>query len=155
MSSDQFIIYILVFIVAVLIAWVALLETKFKKLPSVKSDKIVNDRLKKLEEDTSELIKFKDKTELNIISINNEIRDTIQGIETIRFNPFKGDGIGGDQSFATALLDKNGNGIILSSLYSRQKVSVFAKPISNWISKYEMTEEEKEVLEKAKARKTK
>ncbi len=154
MSSDQFIIYILVFIVAVLIAWVALLETKFKKLPSVKSDKIVNDRLKKLEEDTSELIKFKDKTELNIISINNEIRDTIQGIETIRFNPFKGDGIGGNQSFATALVDKDGNGVILSSLYSREKVSVFAKPIINWKCEYEMTEEEKEVLEKAKSKKS-
>ncbi|OGD68107.1 hypothetical protein A3I18_01430 [Candidatus Campbellbacteria bacterium RIFCSPLOWO2_02_FULL_35_11] len=155
MPIDQIFIYILLGIVLILAVWITLLEIKFKKLPSVKSDQKVNDRLTNLEKNSSELNIFKEQTTLKITSINNEIKETIQGIETIRFNPFKGDGIGGDQSFATALLDKNGNGIILSSLYSRQKVSVFAKPISNWISKYEMTEEEKEVLEKAKARKTK
>jgi len=155
MPIDQIFIYILLGIVLILAVWITLLEIKFKKLPSVKSDQKVNDRLTNLEKNSSELNTFKEQTTLKITSINNEIKETIQGIETIRFNPFKGDGIGGDQSFATALLDKNGNGIILSSLYSRQKVSVFAKPISNWISKYEMTEEEKEVLEKAKARKTK
>lgn len=155
MTTEEIIIYALIGIVSILLIWVTSLQIKFKKLPSVKSDEKVNERLLNLEKNSSELNIFKDKTELDVISINNEIRETIQGIETIRFNPFKKDGIGGNQSFATALIDKDGNGVIISSLYSRDRVSVFAKPIDNWNSQYELSGEEKEVLEKTKTRKTK
>jgi len=48
-------------------------------------------------------------------------------------------------------LNKKGSGVIISSLYTRDKVSVFAKPIENWQSKYELSEEEKDVLNKTKA----
>ena len=62
-------------------------------------------------------------------SLQNLLENNIQNIEVVRFNPFKDEGMGGDQSFAISFLDKKGNGVIMSSLYSREKVSVFAKPI--------------------------
>ncbi len=150
MTTEEIIIYILIGFISILFVWVILLEIKFKKLPSVKNDDRVNRKLDNLEKNVSELNIFKDKTELSIVSINSEVKKTIQGIETIRFNPFKKDGIGGNQSFATALINKEGNGIILSSLYSRERVSTFVKPIKNWSCEYELSEEEKEVLNKAK-----
>ena len=54
------------------------------------------------------------------------------------------------QSFAVALLSENGDGAVLSSLYARDRMSVFAKPVKNFSSEFEMTEEEKEVLARAR-----
>ena len=63
----------------------------------------------------------------------------------------KGDGSGGNQSFATGFLSEEKNGVIISSMYSRDHVSVFAKPIKNFISEQgELTAEEKDALNHAK-----
>lgn len=91
------------------------------------------------------------RTELEVYLKQAEIRmqSSIRGIATVRFNPFKGDGSGGDQSFATALITEGGDGFIISTLYSRDRVSVFGKPILKGTSTYELTEEEREALKKA------
>ncbi len=63
----------------------------------------------------------------------------------VRFNPFRD--IGGDQSFSLSLLDKDNNGIVISSLYSREGVRVYAKSIESGQSeKYPLTEEEKQAI---------
>ena len=64
------------------------------------------------------------------------------------FNPFPDQG--SNQSFAIGMLDEEGNGLVISSLYSRERISVFAKPVKNGKSEYELSTEEKEALEKAK-----
>ena len=71
-------------------------------------------------------------------------------MHTVRFNPFKGTGAGGNQSFATALLNENGDGVVLSSLYSRERVSVYAKPVQKFSSEYELSGEEKQAIKSAK-----
>jgi len=76
------------------------------------------------------------------------ISDSIKTIPTLRFNPFSDSG--GNQSFASAFLTEKGNGVIISSLYSREKTSVFAKPVEDFQSKFELTEEEQEVLDKSR-----
>jgi len=78
------------------------------------------------------------------------LRRSIQGVETIRFNAFKGTGEGGNQSFAIALLSENGDGTVVSSLYARDRMSVFAKPIKNFSSEFEMTAEERDAVTRAK-----
>ncbi len=82
--------------------------------------------------------------EKEIEKIKKELKNKLNTTETIRFNPF-GD-VGGKQSFATAFLDDNGNGTVISSLYSREKVSVFGKPVKKYNSEYELTIEEKEAI---------
>src|SRR3989344_6499288 len=68
-----------------------------------------------------------------------------------RYNPFKGTGEGGLQSHSTAFLSERGDGVILSSLTTRDRVSVFAKPIKNFSAvETELTPEEKEVLQGAR-----
>ena len=65
----------------------------------------------------------------------------------MRFNPFKD--VGGNQSFAIAIVNEDGDGIVLSSLYSRERMSVFAKQIKKGISEVELTEEEKIIVVEA------
>lgn len=72
---------------------------------------------------------------------------SIQKIGFIRFNPFSE--TGGDNSFALTLLDHANNGVIISSLYTREGVRVYGKPVEAGISKYPLSEEEKKSLERA------
>lgn len=71
----------------------------------------------------------------------------IQKVGIVRFNPFKE--LGGDQSFSIALLDGRDNGIVLTSLYTREGNRVYAKPVQNGTSSYHLSEEEKEAIKKA------
>ena len=50
----------------------------------------------------------------------------------------------------TDFLNEEKNGVIISSMYSRDHISIFSKPIKNLISEYELTNEEREALNKAK-----
>lgn len=71
----------------------------------------------------------------------------VQKIGFLRFNPFEH--TGGDQSFALALLDRANSGVIISSLYTREGVRVYAKEVRNGASKHSLSEEEQRVLEQA------
>ena len=76
-------------------------------------------------------------------------RRHIQRLGFLRFNPFRD--AGGDQSFAFALTDQEGNGFVVSSLHSRDITRVYGKPLVAWDSVYPLTDEEKQAIDKAKA----
>lgn len=72
-----------------------------------------------------------------------------QKIGFLRFNPF--DRVGGEQSFILALLDKENTGIVLNFLYTREGIRVYAKRVKRGLSEeYELSNEEKEAIKKAK-----
>lgn len=79
--------------------------------------------------------------------ISESISKSIQKVGVVRFNPFND--TGGDQSFSFALLDQRNNGLVISSLYTREGVRVFSKPIEKGLSKYGLSKEEKEAIKKA------
>lgn len=108
----------------------------------------LEDKIQKMEEQLANLEKFKMDTQKELASANEKIKKGIRDIQTIRFNPFPDQG--SNQSFAIGMLNDEGDGVVLSSLYSRDRMSVFAKPINKGRSEYDLTNEEREVLEKAK-----
>ena len=57
--------------------------------------------------------------------------------------------IGSDLSYSIAMLDGNNNGVIITSIYSRNESITYAKPIDNGISRYDLSEEENSVLHQA------
>jgi hypothetical protein len=73
----------------------------------------------------------------------------IQRVGVVRYNPFSD--TGGDQSFAIALLDSLGNGLVVSSLHSRTETRVFAKPVQGGRSRYPLSDEEQDAIRKALA----
>jgi hypothetical protein len=105
--------------------------------------------IKKEYDKTNDFIK---KTFAGMENLDTRIKKSITGTELVKFNAWKGTGEGGQQSFAGAFLDEEGNGIVLSSLYSRERVSIFAKTIKNGKSDVELTLEEKEAVSKAWAK---
>lgn len=69
-----------------------------------------------------------------------QARHHIQRVGMIRYNAFPG--TGSDQSFSVALLDADGNGLVLSSLYGRSETRTYAKPILAGKSTYPLSDEE-------------
>lgn len=128
--------------------WIVKTEKRLKRFFLGKKAKDLEDTIVKLEEDIVQLKKAKESTEKDLLGINDKLKKSIRGLETIRFNPFPDQG--GNQSFAIGLLNEEGNGVVLSSLYSRERMSVFAKPVKDGKSEYDLSEEEKEALVKAK-----
>ena len=96
------------------------------------------------------LEKFRTEMEDYLTTVEKRLRKSVQSVHTVRFNPFKGSGSGGDQSFATAFLNEEGDGVLISSLYSREHVSIFGKPLKKSASEHELSEEEQEAVEGAK-----
>ncbi len=101
-----------------------------------------------------ELESFRTEMETYLTTVESRLKKSVQSVHTVRFNPFQGQGAGGNQSFATAFLNEHGDGVIVSSLYGRDHVSVFAKPVKNHASEHELSDEEKEALESAKMKLT-
>jgi len=83
----------------------------------------------------------------DISVLDRVLQTAIQRVGLVRFNPFEE--TGGDQSFAIALLDQHGNGLVLSSLHNRAETRVYAKPIEGGESRYTLSTEEEQALNQA------
>ena len=77
------------------------------------------------------------------------LRRSFQRIGLVRFNPFED--TGGNQSFALALLDANGDGVVLSSLHSRTGTRVYAKAVNGGRSETALSDEETQAVRDAMA----
>ncbi|MEK7569211.1 MAG: DUF4446 family protein [Patescibacteria group bacterium] len=148
--SLQILVFTLIAIVVTLGVWVFVLDRRMKKLLAGKDAQSLEGTIRALGDDIRALEKFQTETTTYLADAEKRIRRSVQGVETIRFNAFKGTGDGGNQSFAIALLSENGDGTIISSLYARDRVSVFAKPVKNFTSEFEMTAEEKDAVAQAR-----
>lgn len=148
-TKPQIAFFVLTGIVLILgTFWAIVTEKRLKRFFLGKKAKDLEDTIITLENDIAKLNRAKENIEKEITVINAKLKKSIRGLETVRFNPFPDQG--SNQSFAIGLLNEEGDGVVFSSLYSRERMSVFAKPIKNGKSEYELTVEEKEALEKAK-----
>ena len=112
-----------------------------------------------LDEVLDSLIKRLDRTGERLDAMNKVQQDfeglirrgTIRNVGVVRFNPFPD--AGGDQSFAIALLDSEGTGVVISSLHARADTRIFAKPVEAGRSRYPLSDEEQDAIRKAQAHK--
>jgi hypothetical protein len=140
--------------VVILLVWVAWLQ---------RSDALLRRRLRRLIGDTqgAGLDELLDKQFRRLDTVAERVealnklhhelerlsQRSIQKVGVTRFNPFAD--TGGDQSFAIALLDADGNGIVLSSLHSRADTRVFAKQVQAGRSRHALSDEEQDAIRKA------
>lgn len=130
------------------IIWAIRTEKRLRRFFSGKKGRDLEDSIEILEENISKLKSAKENIEKELVEVNKKLKKSVRGLETIRFNPFPDQG--SNQSFAVGMLNEEGDGVVFSSLYSRERMSIFAKPVKKGKSEYELTTEEKEVLKKAK-----
>lgn len=102
-----------------------------------------------------ELMKTISKNKQDISAVDQRLTDFIeksrihfQKIGFTRYNPFTN--TGGDQSFILCLLDENLNGVVISSLHSRENTRIYAKQITKGAAPDQvLSKEEKQVINQA------
>jgi len=132
--------------VLVLLGLVIWMYVKLRRFLVGIDSKNIGDSLNFVSGNLKDLQNFRKELEEYLTTVEKRLKKSVQSVNTVRFNPFKGIGGGGNQSFSTAFLNEEGDGVVISSLYSRDHVSVFSKPIKKMKSEYELTEEEKEAV---------
>ena len=145
----QEIVFSLTGLIVILMLLVLRLELRLRKLLRGNSANTIEESIAQIEGDLRTLKLFKKDMAKYLENVEKRVGQSIQGVATVRFNPFRGNGEGGHQSFATSLISEKGNGVVISSLYSRDHVSIFSKPLKEFKSEFELTSEEKESLSKA------
>ena len=83
--------------------------------------------------------------------LDSDIASCVQKVGLVRYNAFKD--VGSDLSFAIALLDRNDNGVVLNGLYGSESSNIYAKPIKNRKSTYQLSDEEEYAIEIAEQNK--
>lgn len=123
----------------------------FRSANSTDIEKLLKLHTKTLED----FVRFQAESTNYMKSLDGRIKQKITNIATTRFNPFQGEGIGGNQSFSSVFADEKGDGVVITSMHTRERTNVFAKPLKNWSSEYELSEEEKQAVKNQKINATK
>ena len=80
-------------------------------------------------------------------TLTRNVKSSYQKFGMVKYNAFKG--MGGNLSFAFALLDMNNTGFILNSVHSREGCYLYIKMVEKGETEIVLGSEEKEALEQA------
>ena len=148
MSTNIIILFGLSFaLIAVLLFFVIQTELRLKKLFKGSKAHTLEDLMQGIVEKVKNLENGEEINAENIEKLAKRLSSQGRSVKLLRFNPFPD--VGGNQSFAVAIMNEKGDGVVFSSLYSRERMSVFAKPLTNGASDIELSAEEKSVVEEA------
>lgn len=117
--------------------------SKFSKGANIEI--LLNDYANSVEEVRNENVSIRNK--IDVIEKNS--MHALQKVGIVRYNAFAD--TGSDLCFALALLDFENNGVVINGVYSRDNTTTtYAKPVEKGVSKYTLSKEESEAIEKAK-----
>lgn len=89
-------------------------------------------------------------TNHHIKEMKETLRSTYQKSALVKYDAFRE--MSGALSYSLALLDQENNGVLISSMYSREGCYTYAKDVENGKCKINLSEEEEEALKQAVAK---
>ena len=138
-------VILLIIVLANIILLVKLNRRYVKFMKQLGNGNNIEEMLKKYLNDVRDVKKDNSEIKAYYTKLDSDIASCIQKTGIVRYNAFKD--VGSDLSFAIAMLDRNDNGVIFNGLYGSESSNIYAKPIKNGVSKYQLSEEEKSALE--------
>jgi hypothetical protein len=152
--ATEYILIGLSALICALIAWVTVLQVRFSRLrkqynrlmtgtDGANLEEMLNQHLDRVQNIMETVSNLETKTH----RMDRTLKHSMQWMGIVRFNPFRD--TGGAQSFAMAIVDGHGNGVVLSSLHSRENTRMYAKALHNWESQHTLTDEEKQAIARA------
>lgn len=112
----------------------------------------LNEMLKGYLKDVESIKKDNSEIKGYYTKLDQDIASCIQKVGMVRYNAFKD--VGSDLSFAIALLDGNDNGVVFNGIYGSEYSNIYAKPIKNKESSYQLSQEEEYAIEIAEQTKS-
>ena len=75
---------------------------------------------------------------------------SVRHVGVVRYDAFED--MGGRLSFSAAILDGNGDGLVITSINGRQDTRCYAKQVQNWTSLHNLSDEERQAIRDALTR---
>lgn len=126
------------------------LRRRVDALTRGKDAESMEDTILKFFDNIKELEDAEQKMHRDIKEIKDNLKITYQKTGLVKYDAFRE--MSGALSYSLALLDKQNNGVLISSMYSREGCYSYAKEIVNGESKLNLSEEEAEALKQAVAK---
>ena len=154
-STTNWVLGVLAALVLLLIIWVALLSValrnqgrgKKKALEAIKADKDILVVLNNLLAEVDQINKKQNRVTATTNEHQEVLSTVIRHVGVIRYDAFSE--VGGSLSFSTALLDDNGDGLVLSTITGRSESRVYAKLVSERESTHNLSKEEQTAIKQA------
>ncbi len=105
-------------------------------------------RLSSLEQGHGELARRAERAESGLRELDALSRTDVSRIGFVRYNAF--DDTGSEQSYALALLNREGDGVVLTSIYSRADTRTFGKAVERFVPVTNASAEELAAIEQAR-----
>ncbi len=135
--------------VLALLVWVIILEIRLHRLTRGSKGASLESHIARIGKENSEIKDTLAAAHATLAQHDTRLAGSVRGVGLEKFNPFAGNGTS-KPSFALALLNERGDGMVLSTLHTRDTVSIFTKTISAFSPEKELSTEEAAALEKAK-----
>ena len=149
-NPTTIVLILLVAIIIWLLIFTSRLSRRINLLMRGKSGASLEETMTTLTKELHAIHGWQKEATLSFQELDTRMSTSLRGASLIRFNPFKGTGSGGNQSFSSAFVNEVGEGIVISSLYSRDRISIFGKPLVKFNSTFELTNEEKQAVTEAR-----
>jgi hypothetical protein len=107
------------------------------------------DRLGALERESLAISAARDAELKRVEALEKTARLELPRVGFVRFNAFSD--VGSDLSYALALLNRDGDGVVLSSIYSREETRTYGKAVTGFKPAQDPSSEEVAAIEKARA----
>jgi hypothetical protein len=146
--ETEILVYSLAAVALLMALWIITLELRLKRLLRGRGGKSLEDAIGALGKDVQSLFDYRDSMTSYLGNADERIKRSVQGVETVRFNPFAD--TGGKQSFSTAILSESGDGVVLSGIHARGETRLYAKPVKGFASEHELIDEERRVIEQSR-----
>lgn len=140
-------ILILIITTLILLKSISRLEKRYKRLMRNKEAKNLEENILNYMDRVEEVANRAELINIKCENLEEKLKLCLQKVAITRYKAFQD--VGSDLSFSIALLDENNDGIVVTGLYSRNDSTTYAKPIDKGISRYDLSNEEIEVLNEA------
>ncbi len=154
LRTDSCLILLTTMIIILFVGFIILLVNNVKMNNKYKNFMKKLGNGKNIEEDLENIMYKVDRVEKQNVEIMNfckgldeDLSKCIQKVGIVRYSAFKD--TGSDLSFVVALLDENNDGVVFNGIYSREMSNIYAKPVEKGNSKYTLSNEELQAIDRA------
>ncbi len=106
-------------------------------------------RMESIETSAGALARQGAELERRLTALETSIAGKVPHIGFVRYNAFEN--TGSDLSYALALLSKTGDGVVISSIWSREETRTYGKAVTGFNSVQDVSNEERAAIAKARA----
>lgn len=122
-------------------------EKAYNSLQTFMSGIRMEDLLKANFKEVRELSQQTSSQAVRLDKIEEKLRQDIDRAELIRFNSFEN--MGAELSFALAMLNQEGTGVVLTGIHTVEESRIYCKAIEKGQASVKLIKEEKEAIDKA------